>query len=82
MKKILKKVKKNLKHEIAFAQEAGFEGILMMLDDSESYMYLETIYDTEVIEDIVIENGWDENCVVLDFVNHSQQIICLEEAVA
>lgn len=82
MKKTLKKIKKKLKKEIDFAQEAGFEGILIMLDDSESYIYLESIYDDETIEDIVYENGWEESCVMIDFAQNSQKFIAKQEYVA
>jgi len=81
MKKILKKVKKKLKSEIEFAQEAGFEGMLVMLDDSQTYIYLETIYDNETIEEIVYENGWDDDCALIDFSQNSQKMIHLQEAI-
>ncbi len=82
MKKILKKVKKKMKQEIEFAQKAGFEGMLISLDDPESYIYLESIYDHDTLEDIVIENGWDEHCALLDFVEDSQKFLYVQEVAA
>jgi len=82
MKKILKKAKKHFKNEIEFAKKAGFEGILIRLPLSDSCIYLETIYDEDTLEDIVFENGWDSDCIMLNFANNSQKIIHLHEAVA
>jgi len=82
MRKILKKMKKNLKYEIEFAKEAGFEGMLVMLDDLETYIYLESIYDDEMLEDIAYENGWEEVCALIDFTQDSQRVIHVEEAAA
>lgn len=82
MKKILKKVKKSLKQEIEFAHEAGFQGMMVMLDGSLAYIYLETMYDTETLEEIAIENGWDEHCVVLDFAQNSHKVLYIQELVA
>ncbi|HIP28561.1 MAG TPA: hypothetical protein EYG82_05235 [Sulfurovum sp.] len=67
---------------MSFARGAGFEGMLVMIDDLEIYIYLESIYDDEMLGDIVYENGWEEECALIDFTADSQRIIHLEEAVA
>ena len=56
--------------------------MLVMIDDLEIYIYLESIYDDEMLGDIVYENGWEEECALIDFTADSQRIIHLEEAVA
>lgn len=81
MKKNIKKAKKKLKQEIEFAQKAGFAGIMLSLDDMENYLYLESIYDDETLEEMVRENGLSENCAVLDFTNNRQQLIFVCEVV-
>ncbi|MCH9814708.1 MAG: hypothetical protein K0U47_12290 [Epsilonproteobacteria bacterium] len=77
MKKLLKKVRKAFKDEIKFAQKAGFEGVLVSL---EGYIYLEVIYDIETLEEIVIQNGWQGDSVLLNFVDNSQKMLRITQA--
>ncbi len=71
----MKKIKKKLKNEIEFAHEAGFEGMIIMVEDPENYIYLENIYEDAMLEDIVYENGWEEECMLINFSQNSSKIM-------
>ena len=79
MKKILKKIKKEFKHEIEFAKKIGYEGILIRLSGNSGCIYLDSIYNMHTVEDIIVENGWDEDCLMIDFTEKSQRIIYRKE---
>ncbi|HIP60108.1 MAG TPA: hypothetical protein EYH01_06755 [Campylobacterales bacterium] len=82
MKKILKKVKKEFKHEIEFAKKIGYEGILIRLSGDSECIYLDSIYNMHTVEDIIVENGWGEDCLMINFSEKSQRVIYMKEAVA
>ncbi len=82
MKKILKKIKKDFKHEIDYAKKIGYEGILIRLSSEGGCIYLDSLYNMHTVEDIIVENGWDENCLMLNFSEKSQRVIYMDEAVA
>ncbi len=79
MKKIIKKLKKEFKNEIKYAKKIGYEGILIRLSSDSGCIYLDTIYSMHTIEDIIIENGWNEDCLMIDFSDKSEKIIRIKE---
>ncbi len=82
---ILSRAKRSFKREMSFAKSIGFEGILIQIGsdiDSNSSIFLETIYNNKTIEEIAIDNGWDHDFLFIDFTTKKETIIQIADKVA
>lgn len=82
MKKSIKKVKKAFKDEMAYARKIGYEGLLVPLSNENSEntcIYLDSIYDMETIREMILENGWHTDSLMINLVENSQRVIRMKE---
>ncbi|HHD83763.1 MAG TPA: hypothetical protein ENK93_02695 [Campylobacteraceae bacterium] len=82
MKKSIKKIKKAFKDEMAYARKIGYEGLLIPLSSENSEntcIYLDAIYDMATIREMILENGWHTDSLMINLAENSQRVIRMKE---
>ncbi len=77
MKKILEDFKKRYKEKIIFAQNYGYEGMIIPLFSDSDEVLLESIYNEEELQYMAYEYDWSE-FLLFDFIDDTEKIIVSE----
>lgn len=71
----IKSVTKKFNKDIVFAGSEGFVAILCPIYEDMEPCYIESEYDEFVIDELLLENDWDE-AVLIDLTKDKSLLVC------
>lgn len=77
----IRSVLKRFEKDISFAKSEGFTALLCPLTDEMEACYIESDYDAFVLDELMIENDWDE-AVLIELARGKTLIVRPEEIAA